>query len=416
MTTQQAQTAESVDFDHHSPAYAEHWRETYADLRGRCPVAHSTAHGGFTVLTRYADVEAVVKDDASFSSRHDPDPASPFKGITLPEAPVISTPIEMDPPLHTAYRKYLNPWFSPGRSKAYEPFVRSVTTAMLDAVIETGTIDLVHDLASPVPALLTAQVLGVPLTDWRLYSDAAHSIVFNPPGTAEFEAAVAKNLKVLEHCFQTVLARRAEPKDDLISVFVDMEIDGEKLSDQRIVEMCNLVIAGGNDTTTSLLANAFAWLVEHPDQRAWLAADPARIPAACEEFLRYFTPTQALARTVTRDVEIGGCPLREGDRVLISFAAANQDPEMFDRPDEVVLGRWPNRHQAFGLGAHRCLGSNLTRVEFRVVLEEVLRRIPDFQIDFTAAQRYPTIGIVNGWIDMPAVFTPGGKVGSDFVL
>ncbi len=223
-------------------------------------------------------------------------------------------------------------------------------------------------------------------------------------------------MAVLERCFITVQERRAEPQDDLISVFVTMEVDGKLLTDEQILGMCNLVIAGGNDTTTSLLANAFAWLAEHPEQRAWLAEDLSRIPIACEEFLRYYTPTQGLARTVTTDVEIGGQLLNAGDRVLLSFAAANQDPEFFESPDEILLDRWPNKHQAFGLGLHRCLGSNLTRLEFRVVLEEVLARMPDFQVDLGNSHRYPNIGIVNGWNDMPATFTPGSRLGSDFSL
>ena len=406
----------SVDFDHHSPEYAQRWPEIYAELRGKCPVAHTEAHGGYTVLTRYEDVERVVKDDVTFSSKHDMAEGSIWGGITLPSPPIISIPIEMDPPEYTPYRKVLNPWFSPARSKSYEPFTRSVTIALIDEVIESGRIELVEHLASPVPALLTAKLLGVPLSDWRLYSDAAHTIVFTPPESPGFPGALEKMLAVIGKCFETVVARREKPEDDLISLFVTMDVDGEKLSDETVIGMCNLIIAGGNDTTTSLLSNAFAWLSQHPDQKQWLIDDPSRIPHACEEFLRFYTPTQALARTVTTDVEIGGQRLTRGDRVLMSFASANRDPEVFDRPDEILLDRWPNKHQAFGLGLHRCLGSNLTRVEFTVVLEEVLRRIPDFVVDLDGSHRYDTIGIVNGWMDMPATFTPGPREGSDFTL
>jgi cytochrome P450 len=291
MTSASTHAPAVVTFDHHSPDYARNWRGVYGELRQSCPVAHSDSYGGFTVLTRYADVEQAVKDDATFSSHHDMADGSPYGGIIIPPSPMLSTPIEMDPPEYTPYRKALNPWFSPARSKSYEPFLRSVTTALIDEIIERGEADLVDALASPLPALLTAKVLGVPLADWRLYSDAAHSIVFNAPGTAGFDAAVEKNMAVLERCMLTVAERRKEPRDDLISVFVGMDIDGQKLTDERIVEMCNLVIAGGNDTTTSLLANAFAWLSNHPDQRDWLIEDLTRIPAAGEEFLRYYSPT-----------------------------------------------------------------------------------------------------------------------------
>ncbi len=173
---------ETVSFDHNSTEYAQRWREQYGELRQRCPVAHSDAYGGFTVLTRYADVERAVKDDATFASRHIAEEGSPFGGIIIPPSPMVSIPIEMDPPEYTPYRKVLNPWFSPARSKSYEPFLRSVTTALIDEVIERGEIDLVQDLSSPVPALLTARVLGVPLVDWRLYSEAAHGIPANTAG------------------------------------------------------------------------------------------------------------------------------------------------------------------------------------------------------------------------------------------
>ncbi|MFF0499842.1 cytochrome P450 [Nocardia aobensis] len=344
------------------------------------------------------------------------EPGSPFGGITIPPNPQVSTPIEMDPPQYTPYRKLLNPWFAPSRAATYEPFIRSVTTALLDDVIERGEMDFISDLTSPVPALLTAKFLGLPLEDWRLYSDASHHIVAFPPDTPEFEQAVAELGAVLQRCMVTAAQRREEPLDDLISAIVTAEVDGEPLSDQRVMEICTLLIVGGNDTTTGLLAHAFAWLSRNPGERARLIADPSLIPLAVEEFLRYFSPTQGLARTVTRPTEIGGCPIPEGARVLLSFASANSDPEIFDRPDDVVIDRFPNRHAAFGLGLHRCLGSNLARLDIRIVLEEVLARIPDFQVDFDRARSYDSIGIVNGWDSMPVTFTPGPRIGSDFTL
>jgi cytochrome P450 len=215
----------------------------------------------------------------------------------------------------------------------------------------------------------------------------------------------------LEQCAKTVVERRAEPRNDLISVLATAEVAGEQLPVERILEICNLLLAGGTDTTTGMLANIMIWLARHPEQRAWLAADPARVGPAIEEFLRYFTPTQALARTVTKDVEIGGQQLHRGDRVLLSFAAANFDPEVFEDPDEVKLDRFPNRHQAFGLGIHRCLGSNLARMDIDVMLTEILRRLPDFAVDETGCVGYETIGVVNGWHRVPISFTAGGPVG-----
>lgn len=409
------QTQPTLEFDHNSAAYAQSWREIYQGLRSRCPVAHSDAHGGFYVLTRYADVARAVKDDETFSSFHDPAPGSAYGGIIIPPSPNVSTPIEMDPPDFTPLRKLLNPFFAPGKAIAWEPFTRDVASAMIDLVIETGRFDVVEDLTSPVPAIFTAALLGIPLEDWRAYADAAHAIVYTPPGSPEFGAVAEKLTGLVMRAAAVAEARRSDPRNDLLTAAVQFRYpDGSALTGQTIAEICSLIIGGGDDTTTSLAANALMWLSEHPAQRDWLREDLSRLGPACEEFLRYFTPTQGLARTVRKPVEIGGQRLEPGDRVWLSFASANQDPDEFDRPDEVMLDRFPNRHQAFGLGLHRCLGSNFTRMEFRVMLEEVLARMPDFVVDAPASEKYENIGIVNGWVTMPATFTSGPRRGSTF--
>jgi cytochrome P450 len=193
-------------------------------------------------------------------------------------------------------------------------------------------------------------------------------------------------------------------------------VDGEPIEEARVVEMIFLILAGGVDTTTALIAQGIKYLDEHPEDRRRLIDDPSLIANACEEFLRYYTPTQNLARTVTADVEIGGRAMCPGERVLMSWASINHDPAMFDRPNEVIIDRFPNRHAAFGLGAHRCLGSNFTRVEFRIMLEEVLKRMPDYALDPTGTEPYENIGIVNGFRHMAATFTPGTRLGSKLHL
>jgi cytochrome P450 len=409
-------TSADISFDHTSADYARNWRAIYADLRDRCPVARTEAHNGFYVLSRYADVERVVKDDETFSSRHDlEDPESPYRGITIPEPPVRSVPIEMDPPEMTPYRDLFNPWFTPRSAKRWGPFVRDVTTALLDAAGPVGKSDFIHDLLSPVPAILTAKLLGLPLSDWRIYSDASHNVVAYPRGTPESDAAIVDYINMIVKADETAKDRRDNPRDDMISAIVAAEIDGAKVSDQRALEI-SLVIVGGNDTTTNLLAGALHWLWEHPRERARLAADQALLQPACEEFLRVFAPTQALARTCTRDVEIAGRRLKAGDRVLMAFASANFDPEVFDDPQEVRPDRFPNRHTSFGLGRHRCSGSNLARMVFSVVVEEVLKRMPEYELDTDGCKPYDNIGIVNGWARLPATFTPVEPLGSDFDL
>ncbi|HVV12660.1 cytochrome P450 [Amycolatopsis sp.] len=405
----------TTEFDHHSGAYARDWREINSTLRGKCPVAHTEAHGGFWVLSKYADIAEVARDDETFSSYQEL-PDGSRTGATIPAGPLRQVPIEMDPPEFFDYRKLLNGRFSPASVKRWEPYLRDVTTFCIDNFVESGQADLVSALASPVPAILTLELLGLPTTGWRTVSDVTHALVHTLPGSPEHDAAMAGIMGILGQVNETIAARRAEPKDDLISELVHAEVNGEKMTDARLIEIITLVIFGGVDTTGSLIGSALEWLHHNPAERDRLRADPALIPTATEEFLRYFSPVPGLARTTTKECTVGGQALAAGERVFLSWSSANYDEEVFDRPDDVVLDRHPNRHQSFGLGIHRCLGSNVARLEFRVVLEEVLRRLPDYVVDTAHAQPYPTIAVVNGWISLPVTFTPGARLGSNFAL
>ena len=398
------------DYDHYSTNYAENWREINANLRSRCPVAHTEAHGGFWVVSRYDDVAAVAHDDATFSSYQEL-PDGSHTGATIPVGPLRTVPIEMDPPEFFAYRKLLTPWFSPGRAKQCEPSVREDTTFCIDQVIEAGTADLVGDIAAPVPAIAILRLLGLPVDDWRQVSESVHALIHAVPGP-EQEAAMGDISTLIGQVSETIARRRTEPADDMISYLGQSEIDGKPLSDERLMEMLTLLIFGGIDTTTNLIGNALEWLGRNPEERTRLCRHPELIGQATEEFLRYFSPLQVQARTATRDCEVGGQRIKAGDRLALSWSSANFDESVFDRPDEVILDRFPNRHQAFGLGIHRCVGSNLARSEFVVVLEEILRRLPDYVIDADNARHYPSIGLVNGWITLPATFTAGTREGS----
>jgi cytochrome P450 len=293
-----------------------------------------------------------------------------------------------------------------------EPTVRVIAHALVDRFIEQGRADLVLDLANPLPAIITMKLLGLPLADWETYATAMHKVLYTRPDTEEFAELSRQYSDLARAVFVTVAERRAVPTDDLLSCLATTEIRGERLDDERIGNIVHLVIAGGVDTTTALTANALLYLAEHPEERARLVAEPDRRALAAEEFLRFFSPIQALARTVTADTELGGQQLRAGDRVLVCWAGANHDPAQFAQPDEVVLDRFPNRHTAFGLGLHRCVGSNLARSEFKVMLDVVLDRLADYQIDVEAVAPYPSIGVVNGYIRVPATFTPGPLVGA----
>lgn len=402
-----------VEFDHHSPEYAENSRSINADLRSKCPVAHTDAHGGFWVISRYDDVVAAAKNDEAFASGHTVNGVSPL-GVTIPPAPLAMFPIEMDPPDYLPYRKLLNPFFSPQASKKWESRVASWVDVCLDQVVETGTFDIVGDLANPVPSLFTCEFLGLPIDDWRAYAEIQHEIIYTPP--EEQQGILIRYMEVLGRVYGIIEEKRKNPDDDgLISALVTAEIDGEPVPIDMVLSMVNLVMAGGFDTTTAVTANALIYLADHPEQRQLLIENPDMIPRACEEFLRYFAPQQGLARTVTQPVTIGDVELQPNDRVLLSWASANQDETVFECPNEVVMDRFPNRHTTFGIGIHRCLGSHIARSELVTMVSRVLARMPDYRIDHDAARKYPSIGIINGWIDVPATFTPGRRL-SDEVL
>jgi len=400
-------------FDHHSVEYAENSRSINAELRANCPVAHTDAHGGFYVISRYDDVVAAAKDDATFASGHTVNGVSPL-GVTIPPAPLPMCPIEMDAPDYLPYRRLLNPYFSPAASKQWEPRVTRWVDVCLDQAIEKGSFDLVDDLANPVPSLFTCEFLGLPIEQWRDYARVQHEIIYTPP--EQQQDVLTSYMEVAGRVYEMVVERRKTPKGEgLIDTLVTAEIDGQPVPDDLVFSMVNLVMAGGFDTTTAVTVNALVWLADHPEERQRLVDDPSLIPQACEEFLRYFTPQQALARTVKHPVTLHDVELQAGDRVLLSWASANQDDAAFDRPDEVILDRFPNRHTTFGIGIHRCLGSHIARIELSTMVSRVLARMPDYQVDHAAAERYPSIGIINGWIAVPATFTPGSKLTSELL-
>jgi cytochrome P450 len=395
-------------FDHHSPEYAENSRSINADLRTKCPVAHTDAHGGFYVISRYDDVVAAAKNDEAFASGHEVNGISPL-GVTIPSSPVPMFPIEMDPPDYLPYRRLLNPFFSPAASKAWEPRVARWVDVCLDHVIESGSFDIVDNLANPVPSLFTCEFLGLPVEHWRDYGEVQHEIIYTPP--EEQESVLLRYMEVLGRVFGIITERRANPEPDgLISTLVTAEIDGEPIADEMVLSMVNLVMAGGFDTTTAVTANALIYLADNPKARQQLIDNPDMIPQACEEFLRYFTPQQGLARTVTKPVTVQGVELQPNERVLLSWASANQDEAAFADPDDVILDRFPNRHTTFGIGIHRCLGSHIARIELATMVSRVLARMPDYRVTHEGAKRYPSIGVINGWINVPATFTPGSRL------
>jgi cytochrome P450 len=405
-----------VELDHHSAAFAADPAAVLRELRERCPVGWSTAYDGFWALTRYDDVNRVLTDHAAFSSRHDLEPGSPFRGVTIPPPPMRFVPVEMDPPEALAYRRLLNPLFSPAAVERLRPTMVACADWCIDQVVEQGEIDLVYDLASPMPAMVTLELMGLPLDDWPRYATTLHDMAGFPPGTPQLLAAFASAASITEDLTKLVTDRRAHPnrtRRGAIDALVDAEIDGTPVPDERLVDLINLILAGGIDTTTGAAAGALVYLSHHPKERCRLIDEPELLDTACEEFVRWVTPTPVLARTTTCPVTIGGEPVAEHERVMANLFAANRDPDAFPEPDDVVLDRHPNRHASFGFGIHRCVGANLARVELQTMISRVLARIPDYRVIEDRAERYHTAGVQNGYITVPATFTPAPRTGAE---
>ena len=404
-----------IHFDHDTSEHARAWPERFRTMRETCPRAWSDEHGGFWVATKLEDIVSVAQRTDAFSTHKyvDPETGETRGGLSIPQIPGIrAVPNEADKPEWTGIRHFVNRHFAPKAIEERRERTRHFVAALLDLVIETGEIDMVDDLTNPLPALVTMDLFGFPLHEWRKFADPFHTMVHTPVN----DPAFAETLKGLEYFHQRVdeeiALRREAPKDDLLTWFATGTIDGEPLGHQLIHDLAFNILAGGVDTTTALTSNTLVYLSRHPADRQRLIDDPSVLPLAREEFVRYFSPIHGLARNALDDVEVNGWQIDKGDRVLLAYAAGNRDPEAFEDPEQVRLDRFPNKHVGFGAGMHRCLGSFMARMMFEEMITSVLARMPDYQIVEDAIEPYATVAKVNGWKHIPATFTPGSKVGA----
>ncbi|WP_137148369.1 cytochrome P450 [Mycolicibacterium sp. CR10] len=406
----------SFHFDRHTPQYRDRFEEIASQMHQRCPLAWTDTYGGHWVAAGNKQVFELarcphVSNDFDVNGER-----NGYSGINIPRgeysAPFRGGMLEMDDPEHRAYRTPLNGYLSPAAVQRWVPVVDEIVTACLDEKIEEGRIDFVDDLANIVPAVLTLGLLGVPLAEWEIYCEPAHASVYTPATSPDFprvaDMAIASMMGLMEH----VAEIRERPRPGLIDAMVRCRINGEPAPDTEIMGMLMLLIGGGFDTTTALTAHSLEWLSQHPDQRERLSRErDVLLNPATEEFLRYFTPAPGDGRTIAEDLEVDGVVLKEGERLWLSWAMANRDPELFAAPDEVVLDRKGNRHFSFGLGTHRCINSNVARTVFKSMLTAVLDRMPDFHCDPAGAVHYETIGVIQGMQHLPATFTPGPRLG-----
>jgi cytochrome P450 len=394
-----------TDFDHNSPEMVHGLYQAYGELRGKCPVAHSSAHGGFWVISRYEDVFQVARDDVTFSSQR--------SGLVPPTDVGRLLPIQADPPDLERYRALLNPYFTPKAAAALEPFIRQTTDWAIDQFIELGQADLVMELANPVPATATMHLLGLDPAGWRVFAEPLHEVMYSLAATPENKAAQAKVADFTAKLVEEIDARAARPRDDMISALLASEYKGTRTTREEVIDLVRMVIFGGMDTVVAALSNVFIQLGKHPEIRARLLADRELLQPAIEEFLRYEAPIQGFARYVTRDTTIGGQAIKAGETVFMLWGSANRDEKAFgDTSAQLVIDRQPNRHLTFGIGGHRCLGSTMARIEMRVVLERVLDRLPDFAIEWDGVVHAQTVGSSYGRPNVPARFTPGPRHGA----
>ncbi|MGV9408514.1 cytochrome P450 [Nocardia sp. NPDC003693] len=403
-------------FDRHTADYRGKFETITQELHERCPVAWTDTYDGHWVASS-ADAVFELARCPHVSNDHDlRGERKGYKGISIPTARraavVRGGILEMDDPEHRIYRAVLNPYLSPAAVKRWEPFIDEIVRASLDEKIESGSIDFVDDLANVVPAVLTLAMLGIALDKWSTYSEPVHAAVYTPENSpdavrvAEMHRQMGLDLVVNLHEI------RENPRPGLVDGLVQMRIDGEPAPDLEILGMLGLIIGGGFDTTTALTAHALEWLSDNPDQRELLSRErETLLNPATEEFLRFFTPAPGDGRTIAADFDAADTSFVEGERLWLSWAMANRDPSVFPEPNRIDLDRKGNRHFSFGLGIHRCIGSNVARTVFKSMLTAVLDRMPDFVCDPAGAVHYDTIGVIQGMRKLPATFTPGKRLG-----
>ena len=387
----------ATDFDHTEEAYAQHAPEIWDDLRQRCPVAHGDAHGGVWFPSRHEDVSAIANDTEHFSSE------GVIVSVFKPEglAPMgYAPPITADPPFHHDSRRILLPAFSPKAIDKLEPATRDFCRGLLDDALADGAsvFDAAVDYAQHIPVQVITHMLGVPPEDGDRFRVFIHRIL-EKPGTYN---AHLNPEDTLVYYIDKELARRREapPQDDLIGYLMSYrDEDGNPLPDAQIFGSIGLLIIAGIDTTWSAIGASLWHLAQHPTDRRRLREEPELLPFAIEELLRFYAPV-TMARIAATDTEVGGCPIKARDWLLLPFPAANRDPEAFERADEFVIDRQRNRHVAFGLGIHRCVGSNLARMELTVAVDEWLKRIPEYELADPEAVRWAT-GQVRGPRELP---------------
>jgi len=373
----------ATDFSHLDPEWAADPYPIQDDLRQRCPIAHTRRFGGGWLPTRYEDVAAIAYDTERFSSRaiivshfRPPRELAPVGG---------SPPISSDPPFHHDARKLLLPAFTRSAVARLEPATRAFCHSLIDALAGQDVVDAAQDYAQHIPIRVIADMLGFPPEDGPQFREFVEDLMEGinlPP-----DERITRVTRLFEYLLDQVHDHLDRPRDDLTSYLINADLYGRKLDPDHVTGTMALLLIAGIDTSWSAIGASLWHLARNPADRDRLAAEPGLLRVAMEEFLRAYAPV-TMARLVRQDMRWHGADMKADDWILLSFPAANRDPAQFDQAGEVIIDREVNRHAAFGLGIHRCVGSHLARMELRVALETWLARIPTFTLADPAAVRW----------------------------
>lgn len=370
----------STDFDHTDSVWVNNPFPIWEDLRQTCPIAHSDRYGGTWLPVTHEHVSAIAYDTENFTSRAVVVSEARPGPLDLPAPIGVAPPITSDPPFHAMARRLLLPAFAPRKIDALKPFTRQLCNDLLDELAGKEVADAAIDYAQHIPLRVIAKMLGFPAQDADYFRHVIHLILEEGITLAEEDDERFAEQQAIDGYFDRQIADHvANPRDDLTTFLLEAELDGNKLIHEHVRGTMLLILVAGIDTTWSAIGSSLWHLAQHPEDLKRLVAEPELMPFAIEEMLRAYAPV-TMARMVAKDFEMGGCPMKEGDWVLLPFPAANRDPKFFDRADEVIIDREENRHAAFGLGIHRCLGSNLARMELSVAVEEWVKRYPTFEL------------------------------------
>ena len=383
------------DFDHTDPRWTENPFPIWDELRAESPVVHTERFLGCYMPTTYEAVKEIAYDTDHFSSRR------VIVRDIRPEITSRAPPITSDPPEHKPAKQLLLPPFTPDAMKKLEPRVRAICNELIDEFIADGKCDAAARYTRHVPVRAIAHMLGIPEKDGDLFIKWIHEIL--ELGIKDDNALIKAVQEMTGYFIGQVEQRKHRPTDDLISTLMKArDRNGQPLSDDHVLGSLRLLLIAGIDTTWSAIGSSLWHLARTPADRERLIKEPELMPMAIEELLRAYSPV-TMAREVMKETVISGCPVKPGNMVLLSFPAANRDPSMFPDADKVVIDRKENRHAAFGLGIHRCVGSNLARMEMTVAIEEWLKRIPDFCLD-PAGKVTWSEGTVRGPRQLPFLF------------